>query len=332
MRAPSVFWIGWISWLAAGCGEQPGTPDSGEGCGACADAPGPDALADAPIDGPSIAPCPSAQWCIETAPIPVATRLHGAWAASINDVFAVGASGTIIRRHDGSWSAMQSGSTETLHGIWGASATNVWAVGSNGALLHFDGTGWTPATGVTTSDLYSIWGSSATDIWVAGSGVVLHGNGTSWTSTNLAGTLMSISGTGPSDVWVTGESSGVRHYTGGPAWASSNPGNGLTYFGVLAIGAGNVFVSSATPTREWMRYTGSGWAPYSTTNTIYQAFHAFSVTDVWAVATTKIGHWDSATWTVEQPSVITMPVWGIAGAAGHIWVVGDSATIAHRSP
>ncbi len=324
MRGLSLVCVGW---LAIACSSsQPGGPD------ALGDAPGDGSLADAPIDGPSIAPCPSGQWCIETAPIAATIRLHGAWAADSNDVFAVGTSGTIIRRKDGSWSAMQSGSTQTLLGIWGSSASDIWAVGESGTLLHFSGTTWSAVTGVTTSDLFAVWGSSATDVWVAGSGVVLHGNGTSWTSTNLAGILMSVSGTGPNDVWVTGETSSVRHYTGGPTWATLNPGNGLTYFGVLALSSTNVFVSSATPNREWMNYTGSAWAPNATSNVIFQAFHAVSATDVWAVATTKVGRWNGTAWAIQQPSVITMPMWGITGAAGNVWTVGDGAMIAHRSP
>lgn len=318
----------WIASLAAGCGgQQSSDPDASS----ASDARGDGSSVDAPIDGPTITPCPSGQWCIENAPIGSTTRLHGAWAADVNDVFAVGGAGTIIRRHSGSWSAMQSGSTETLYGIWGTSASNVWAVGENGTLLHNTGTGWNAVLGLTTADLYAVWGSSATDIWVAGSGVVLHGNGTTWTTTNLAGILMSVSGTGPNDVWVTGESSSVRHYTGS-TWANVNPGNGQTYFGILALSPTNVWASSATPSREWMNYTGSAWTPHSTSNVIFQAFHAASATDVWAVATRKVGRWNGSTWTVQQPSVITVPLWAITGAAGNIWVVGDDATIAHRSP
>src|SRR6476659_5797076 len=86
--------------------------------------------------------CPT--WCQETSP--TTARLHGVWAASANDVFAVGDGGTILRRVNGTWTQMTSPTTNHLRGVWGLSSSDVWACGvasgGAGTVVHFNGTSW----------------------------------------------------------------------------------------------------------------------------------------------------------------------------------------------
>src|SRR3954466_2029659 len=89
-----------------------------------------------------IAPCPAGQWCIEPAPVPNTVLLQSVFALSANDVFAVGEAGTILRRINNEWTVMASGVTSNMHGIWAASATDVWAVGTD-TILRYNGTVWT---------------------------------------------------------------------------------------------------------------------------------------------------------------------------------------------
>src|SRR5690349_5159585 len=97
-------------------------------------------------------------WCQE--PSPTTARLHGVWAASASDVFAVGDGGTILRRVSGTWTAMTSPTTSDLRGVWGLSSSNVWAcgvaAGGVGAVVHWNGTSWSSVRG-TTTDLESVW-------------------------------------------------------------------------------------------------------------------------------------------------------------------------------
>ncbi|HEX3765224.1 MAG TPA: hypothetical protein VHW23_41290, partial [Kofleriaceae bacterium] len=113
------------------------------------------------------------------------SRLHGVWAASADDVFAVGDSGVILRRVSGTWTQMTSPTTNHLRGVWGLSSSNVWASGvavnGVGTVLHFDGTSWSLVSGPTT-DLDSVWAASATDVWFTGSTVVLRWNGSAFTT------------------------------------------------------------------------------------------------------------------------------------------------------
>src|ERR1051326_9466652 len=114
--------------MIAGCGQSPGAGADGPS-GDDDDAPGVDSGC------PATTPCPSGQWCVETAPV-TATLLHGVFAVSTDDVFAVGDAGTILHRRCGTWSAMTSGTTMNLRGVWAANAQDIWAVGQGATILH----------------------------------------------------------------------------------------------------------------------------------------------------------------------------------------------------
>ncbi len=112
-----------------------------------------------------------------------ATRndLEDVWGSSPDDVWAVGAGGT-IRHGTGTasvWSAVPSPTTANLHAVWGSGPSDVWAVGNDGAVLHFDGQAWTLATiglppGDSPTHLFGIWGSGPDDVWIVGEGIILH--------------------------------------------------------------------------------------------------------------------------------------------------------------
>jgi len=79
---------------------------------------------------------------------------------------------------------------DVLYGVWAASANDVYAVGTsagrNGFLWHYDGTNFRALSleGVLPEDehhdqpgLFKVWGNSSDSVWVAGaSGTLLHGN------------------------------------------------------------------------------------------------------------------------------------------------------------
>lgn len=280
-----------------------------------------------------IAPCATGTWCQETPPITTAPLLHSVWAASASDVFAVGELGTILRRSSTAWTAMSSGTTNTLFGVWAASSSNVWAVGTGGTILRFNGTAWSAVTGVTTSDLAAVWGSSANDVWIAAAGSVLHWNGTTFsTSTSFAGSATSISGTGPSDVWVTGENTMVHHFTG--TWLPAiNPGIGTnTFFAVLAVAAGDAWVTDSSSNKETVHFTAGHWVAVKTFSEVFEGLTAFAANDIWGVGLgTRIGHWNGTAWTPSQPLGSIGTLWSVTHAPGNLWAVGDQALILHQA-
>ncbi|MBX3159810.1 MAG: hypothetical protein KF773_27820 [Deltaproteobacteria bacterium] len=274
--------------------------------------------------------CAAGAWCTETAPIAATTMLRSVWAADANNVFAVGDAGTIVRRTNGAWSAMTSGTTQTLKGVWGTSATNVWAVGFGGTALRFDGTTWTPVSVGTTTNLQAVWMSSASDIWIAGPSTIWRSTngGTSFTATGKAGSLFAISGTGPNDVWVTGENANVYHWANN-TWTTVKPTTSTTtYYAVLALATNNVWVTDFYPGKETLRYNGSTWTA-ATTSIFNGGMSALSASDVWAVGATKVGRWNGSAWTVTAPLGTSSSLWSVATAPGHAWVVGSNALIGH---
>jgi len=275
--------------------------------------------------------CSSGTWCVETAPVSSGTLIHGVWAVSAEDVFAVGDSGIILRRTNDTWTTMTSGITANLIAVWGSSSSDVWAGGIAGKLLHFNGTAWSAVSGVTT-DVNAIWGSSASDVWFVGQGTAVHWNGSAFSAmSGLGGTLLAVAGTGPSDVWITGESSNVRHFNG-TSWTTALTGVSPSMFTVHAVGANDVWVSNSVSGKETVHWNGSKWTAVSAGKAVFNSMSSLDADDIWGVGPLhRTGHWDGSAWTVEQPLGTTGTLWGVTTVPGHAWFVGDGGLIAHRS-
>jgi hypothetical protein len=100
--------------------------------------------------------------------------VSGAYAASPNDIWAVGFEGGAVHWDGSSWSVPSTALPEEVGAIWGSGPSDIWAVGWFGAALHYDGSTWTPI-GITESDLVGVSGTSANDVWMlSGAGAILH--------------------------------------------------------------------------------------------------------------------------------------------------------------
>ncbi|HET9620734.1 MAG TPA: hypothetical protein VFP84_05190 [Kofleriaceae bacterium] len=290
----------------------------------------------AALSGPianSFPACATGTWCQETSPTTGSPLLHAVSAVSASDVFAVGDSGTIIRRSPTAWTTMTSGTTNNLRGVWAISSSDVWAVGSSGTILHFNGTAWSAVSGGGTTNLEAVWASGSSDVWICGGGTVLHWNGSSVSSAaSFTPTLLSISGTSASDVWVAAENGGFHHWNGS-AWSAVTPITGTSsYFAVLAIGANDVWTTTITSSKQSVHWNGTKWTTFATpTSTTFNDLAANSTNDVWGTAGSgKIGHWNGTAWSVSQPFGTSFGgFWSVATTATDIWAVGDGATIAH---
>jgi hypothetical protein len=275
--------------------------------------------------------CPT--WCQETSP--TTARLHGVWAASASDVFAVGDGGVILRRVSGTWTTMTSPTTNNLRGVWGLSSSDVWACGvasgGVGTVVHFNGTSWSSVSG-TTTDLESGWAASSTDVWFTGSSTVVRWNGSSFSTVgSITSPLLSISGTSSSDVWVAGENAGVRHWNGS-AWATNTPSVGTNFFqSVLAVAASDAWASDVSPGKETAHWNGSKWTLFAASTSGWNSMSALSSTDIWGAGGNHIGHWNGTAWTAETPPGTSPTLWSVTTRPGNAWVVGNSGLIGHRT-
>jgi hypothetical protein len=110
-------------------------------------------------------------------------RLYSVWGSSANDVWTVGALGTIrhITPSDERWQKVTSPTTATLRSIWGSGPNDIWAVGDEGTIIHYDGTSFTSSSAEfpigRKPDLNGVWGSGPNDVWIVGDGIALHYTG-----------------------------------------------------------------------------------------------------------------------------------------------------------
>src|SRR3954469_11040869 len=279
----------------------------------------------------AVGSCPA--WCQE--PSPTTNRLHGVWAASASDVFAVGNGGTILRRVNGTWTQMTSPTTNHLRGVSGTSSSDVWASGiavnGVGTVLHWDGTAWSAVSGATT-DLDSVWAASATDVWFTGQGAVVRWNGSALsTVATFSGPLVSVSGTSSNDVWVTGENTNVHHWNGS-TWTTLTPPVGTaSLMCVLGVAINDAWISNFMPGKETAHWTGSKWTVLRATASGFNGMSALSSTDVWGVGGSHIGHWDGTAWTAETPPGASPVLWSVTTRPADAWAVGDGGLIAHRT-
>src|SRR5919106_1772367 len=111
------------------------------------------------------------------------------------------------------WSSVPSGTTNALYGIWGSSASDIWAVGASGTILHWNGSAWSSVTSGTKAGLNAVWGSGPSDVWTVGSGgIILHWNGSAWSSEPSGTTdgLRGVWGSSATEVWAVGGGSAGR--------------------------------------------------------------------------------------------------------------------------
>jgi hypothetical protein len=257
----------------------------------------------------------------------VATSLlRDVWAASPNDVWAVG---------PGSWHRDASGWTKVttplfitdfnpLTALWRLAPNDVIA-STAGELVRWDGSAWSelpPALPATTAiDVVGIYAASDNDIWAVGSfqasgqvTALKHWDGTGWTfygrqrdgwgpGTTTAGFLAlrpytGIWGTSANDIWAVGSSGPARaiHYDG-TRWSDvALPG--------LPADASLVDVWSACPSDVWI----SGWSLAA-----FEATHSNSY----------VFHFDGQTWSPE-PGPADEPL-ALTGSASAVWIVGQTA-------
>jgi hypothetical protein len=110
--------------------------------------------------------------------------LNGVWAASSNDVWAVGSTGT-VRRYRGDarfWEVYEDlPTTQHLRAIAGSSPSDIWIAGDEGTVFHYDGTSWkrvkVAGLGGRRPSLDRIWVPAPGKVWIAGQGILISPGG-----------------------------------------------------------------------------------------------------------------------------------------------------------
>ncbi len=308
--------------LAVGCLLAAGCYDVGQLSGSFVDDGG---MRDA-------APDAGGQPTWHALPAPTQAALRGVFGSGTGDVFAAGASSTIVRL--GASAAPQLESTPPgfeLRAVW-ASAGSALAVGDESVVLQRSGASWSGNT-MLDATLFGVIGLDAGEVVVVGSGGTLLDRLGTWIvdDSGVITHLRGVSARAAADLLVAGDAGVILHGSGSPlAWTAEVSGSSADLFAVFAtpgdsfvVGAGGV-VLHAGATDAWAS------EPSGTSADLFGVFGAGG--EVWAVgAGGIIVHRRGGAWSVERSGGADLhAVW--ASGPADVWAVGDTGTILHRTP
>ncbi|MBN2492963.1 MAG: hypothetical protein JXR96_00125 [Deltaproteobacteria bacterium] len=322
---------------------NPGQTEGPEGDPTCFDHLDNDCNGDADEDDQSCRTpevCMESGWCWQN-PLPSGDDLRSAWAASSDDVWAVGHRGMVLRWDGTDWSRVDMEVTHRFRSVWGFSSDDVW-VGGEGGIYHWNGLTWTRYLEDEAAP-ESIWGAAPDDVWAVGFlSTIHHWDGNTWSAVGVGtatGAFYSVRGTSSVDVWIVGGRSdqNVAYHWDGSYLRSSNTGGEGHLRIVWAISPSDVWAGGGAYVPMYYEDTlfhwdGTSWSPV-------EGVDDEIVTSIWATATDNvyavghgggIHHWDGIAWTQLFSADPGLTYNGISGTrADDIWIVGDNGIRLH---
>lgn len=152
------------------------------------------------------------------------------------------------------WQTVAQGVTDkTLRSVWAASDDDVFAVGDEGTVLKFDGKDWTQTQVMPAVRLHAVWGTASDNVYAAGDrGMVFQYNGGVWVKVYQAPldlAFIAITGFGPHDIFAVGDEGLAVHFDG-DSWSQIQTGTKSELYGVwgqdsehvLAVGGAGTVV------------------------------------------------------------------------------------------
>ncbi len=266
----------------------------------------------------------------------VPKNIYGLWGAAKDDVYAVGAAGTLVHWNGGSWTVQASPVTGTpdLHSVFGIDAKHIWLVGWSGAMAKFDGIGWQTVPMLSGNvNLNGVFAANKAgggqDVWAASASglfkVVNSGGGSGLQKYNPSpyGNFMAIHGSDSDHIWAVGMYGSAAMWDGS-VWKSQSSGTSIALRGVWAAGPSDVFAVGESG--QILRSDGQNWKSMAspTAQTLYSVWGSSS-SDVWAAgAGGVLLHFDGKKWTKQdlgKVDKILLAVW--ATAAGDVVAMGE---------
>jgi hypothetical protein len=258
-------------------------------------------------------------------------KLNGVLALAANDVWVVGAGGTILHYNGSSWTRQVSGTSYDLYGIDALSASSIWVVGDHGTILHYDGSNWSPQSSGITRRLQGVGVLDSNNVWAVGDynvpamkGTILHYDGSTWSE--------QVSGGGdPTDV---GDLVAVVPFSTNNVWAVGHEGASqdvpIDWRGLSAM----------------MHYDGSSWhieyrdtMAYLRGLTATDSSHMWSAGGAWEVGRdvhddpivqSSIFFYNGSSWSTQTAPNGTSDLYGISAYSNsNIWAVGAGGEILH---
>jgi len=260
---------------------------------------------------------------------------------SADDVWMVGAAGTVYHYDGAAVSAVDVGTTEDVW--WVAPGTaGPLLVGANGLILDYDvasGQG-TPSAGPAEGLFFGVWGPSPDDLWAvggdtygAGAPLIWRNSGGTWGSAatvpagvNAPEMYYKVHGKSASDLWVVGTAGIIQHWDGA-GWTDYDCGGDGVLFTVhtggdvtVAVGgAGQALVCNFDPATDTWTNVSPAFLP--------------TINGVTGRGSTMIGvgqqgtviRWDGSAWIADEERPTTVVLHGVwVDEEGGIWAVGGN--------
>ena len=251
-----------------------------------------------------------------------------------NDIRKLSSDAMVRRLGTGDFESVDTGVTKNIYGMWGTAQNNLYAVGAQGTLVHWDGGGWSLQANFTQQDLKSVYGLDAQHVWAVGlGGSAGEFDGLGWKATPVLAGNVSLNGVfaakglGGPDVWATGQS-GV--YKLGPSgWLKYNPSPYLT--GMAIHGSDKDHIWSVGMTGAIIMWDGQLWKTQTSgTSIALRGVWAANPKSVYAVGEKgQILHYDGSAWAA-MPSPVKATLQSVWGSADDdVWAVGVKGLIVH---
>ncbi len=285
------------------------------------------------IDAAQPALCNEHGFCWEN-PRPLGNRLRRVISPGAGEIWAVGDAGTVLRRNNGSFALMPTGSERNLNAIWGNSSDH-YVVGDAATVLHYQGAAYAAEPSVG-GNLLDVFAGAGIPFAVGSAGTVVRRTGTGTWMADSSGTtqdLWGLWGSSLSTLTAVGAAGTVTRYPGtGTAWTSSTEaayasytfrgltGSGTTLWGIDSYGG--ISRNAGTWTESRRNTNDNLWGIAVVSGTPYVAGGNPG-------GTGTVLRFDGAAWQRDVTGAgAPNTFFGIAGsAANDVWAVGDAGTI-----
>ena len=252
--------------------------------------------------------------------------LYDVWAASPASAFAVGNAGQIVHFDGIAWKHFNAPTSTSFAAVWGTSATSVHAVGnwqmgvSGHPVVRFDGLKWSAVPWSAPKRNVGVWGSSASDIYLLDGdsttvdGHLHHFDGGSVTQSLVLAKeeVVAVWGSSSTSVFALGERGTVMRFDGGK-WNTVQVKAGGIFTDGWGTSATNVFATGRKFGQDLFGTQG-----------LYTVYHYDGL--VWAALEFDLREISSGSYSCPDLRAVH------GTATGHVYVVGDSATVLHRCP
>lgn len=264
----------------------------------------------------------------------VTATLRGVWGTAMNNVWAVGDGGVILRWNGTTWNTVASGVTANLQAIHGNGAGNMLAVGENATVIRWNGTVWAAESlpnGVN-EDFFGVWMAPAgVAVAVGQRGRAVRFNGTSWVSQNTGAgnnvTLNAVWGANINHIWAVG-TGGVIRFWDGANWSAQTSGTGNEWLAVQGHEVNSVWAVGRSGVIRY--FNGSSWiSQNSGTNQDLSGLAVLGAGAAVAVGNRRVSTvWDGTEWAAETaplPNISFPAIWALDD--DRVWFGGGNGLI-----